>query len=756
MSRYLQELQRRNVFRAVAAYIVIGWLLLQVATTLEEALALPGWFDAVITALLIIGFPAVVIFSWVYELTPEGLQKTEEVSAEASIASHTGKRLNYITIGGVVLLLAVVVFDRATVPADDPAPESAGTPSAGSQTAAGSMPEAVDADRSIAVLPFVAMTSTNDDEFFADGLSEEILNVLANIEGLKVAGRTSSFYYKGRNEDLRAIADALDVAHILEGSVRRSGNRLRVTAQLIKADDGFHLWSQSFDREDGDTFKIQDEISRNVARALRAEILGAGDARSGENDVEAENFYLIAQAALAQRTLPDVRRARELYAQASERDESNPKYLAGYAQAVALQFWNHRDISSEEAIAEASGAIEKALALETPSGDTLAIAGLVEELRALALNEAAAKGRALSYYQDAIRLDPDNILALQWLASIYLDINEPQRSLEAFEQVVALDPLNALSLTGMANSLVGLGRFDEAKLHLYKMQALFPQSGNATRYLAGIEFNSGRLDKAAFWSERAVSADPSPLELTNLMRNYIGLAWADKALDVAEDYRESREGVDISRLVQAQLDRDYPALAQEAEALFDSQGETFFAVANAWANAKSGNCRRSIEVLKKQFPSLQAEVVEYVETFELMHAVLLAHCHALEGDTEETHRLTNLVLDSKLLTGEDAGIYGIDNLIRSAAHAVAGDTESAIRVINKIAADRMPLAANPLAVTVDESPVFVNLYDEPDFQDYARRERYEIARQGRLLASGDTEREVVASVEEAGYTLTGI
>jgi len=192
MGEYLRELQRRNVFRAVAAYVVVGWLLLQVSTSLEEALDLPAWFDAVVTALLLIGFPVVVVFSWVYELTPDGLQKTARVEPEASITDRTGRRLNYITVAGVVLLLLVVVADRVLLDRVEQvsSPEDAPAVSAVADTPAASAP-----GRSIAVLPFVAMTSAQDDEFFADGLSEEILNVLANIDGLKVAGRTSSFYY---------------------------------------------------------------------------------------------------------------------------------------------------------------------------------------------------------------------------------------------------------------------------------------------------------------------------------------------------------------------------------------------------------------------------------------------------------------------------------------------------------------------------------------------------------------------------------
>lgn len=363
---YFQELKRRNVFRAVIAYVVLGWILLQVSTNLEEALNLPAWFDGLVAALLAIGLPVVVVFSWVYELTPDGLLRTEDVPKDKSITPLTARRLDIFTAVGVVVLIGLVLMDRISPPSTRPAVD----PRAAAVSEAGPLP-AAGADRSIAVLPFVAMTDSKDDEYFADGLSEELLNVLAKIRDLKVAGRTSSFYYKGRNEDLRTIAASLGVAHILEGSVRRSGNHIRVTAQLVKANDGFHVWSETYDRQSGDIFRIQDEISLSVAQALKTEILGTTVAESSrtEKSAEAENLYLIAQAAIAARSLPDTRRARDLYAQASILDPANPKYLAGFAQAVALQYWNHRDISSGEAIREAGDAIQRALNLGTPSAD---------------------------------------------------------------------------------------------------------------------------------------------------------------------------------------------------------------------------------------------------------------------------------------------------------------------------------------------------------------------------------------------------
>lgn len=747
---YFKELKRRNVFRAVIAYVVLGWILLQVSTNLEEALELPAWFDAVVTALLVIGLPVVAVFSWIYEITPEGLLKTEDVPEEQSITPRTARRLDVFTAVGVVVLIGLVLTDRFT---GSPV-ESAAEKTAAVETQDTGAP-ATERDTSIAVLPFVAMTDSKDDEYFADGLSEELLNVLAKIKGLKVAGRTSSFYYKGKNEDLRTIAAALGVANILEGSVRRSGDRIRVTAQLIKADDGFHVWSETYDRESGDIFQIQDEISNNVAQALQAEFLGTNVQSSprAANSAEAENLYLIAQAAIAARNLPDIRRARDLYGQASILDPANPKYLAGFAHAVALQYWNFRDISSTEAIREAGEAIEKAMNLGSPSADTLAVAGLVEELRALALNDQSAKQKALDYYQRAVQTEPNNILALQWLASIYLDIREPEKSKLYFERVVELDPLNTLSLAGLANALTAMGRLDEARLHLFKMQSLFPHRALVYRYLAGIEFQAGRLDRNIFWMRKAVEADPSPIEISFLLYGYIAFGWADQALETAERYNEARRSVDISRLVQAQLDQDIDAIAQEARRLHEELGESRFAVLSAWADAVAGRYDIAATTLETQYPSLRGEVIEYIENSDLIDAVLLAHCNAVLGKTRDAERLIAALWDSGMLSERALKSDKTLPIVRVALHAVEGNVSAAITELVAIDKDSMTLNVAQIILPIDQLPVFEALYDEPEFQEYAKYERYQTARFARMLASKETDREVIAMVENAGYTI---
>ncbi len=249
MANLFTELKRRNVVRVGIAYIVLGWVALQAGDILFDTFEAPAWVGKSLAALLLLGFPFACLFAWAFELTPEGVKKTAEVDRSESVTHSTGKRLNVVIIVALVGALGYFIWERQGLV--EVADESVAM-----------------VDRSIAVLPFVNMSSDEEQEWFADGLTEEILNSLARTPDLLVASRTSSFQYKGQNTDVSAIANALGVAHILEGSVRRGGDRLRVTAQLIRASDGFHLWSETFDRTPEDVIAIQEDVAFEIANAL--------------------------------------------------------------------------------------------------------------------------------------------------------------------------------------------------------------------------------------------------------------------------------------------------------------------------------------------------------------------------------------------------------------------------------------------------------------------------------------------------------
>ena len=264
MSQLFEELKRRNVFRVAIAYLAVAWAALQAADIVLDNIASPAWLMQVLMLFLLIGFPIAVVFAWAFEMTSEGIKKEAEVDRTNSITNRTGKKLDRVIIGVLGLAVVFLLVDKFVLNENSTS--------------------AVDADQSVAVLPFVAMSRGPDDEYFADGLTEEILNSLTRIPDLLVTARTSSFYFKGQDLPIPEIAATLGVAHIVEGSVRRDGDRLRVTAQLIRAEDGFHIWSENYNRDSQDTFGVQTDIAEKIALALgvvldeaqRAEMLETG------------------------------------------------------------------------------------------------------------------------------------------------------------------------------------------------------------------------------------------------------------------------------------------------------------------------------------------------------------------------------------------------------------------------------------------------------------------------------------------------
>jgi TolB-like protein/tetratricopeptide (TPR) repeat protein len=296
MSGIWGELKRRNVLRVGAAFVVFAWLALQVLSVVGPILDLPAWLPRAVLVLLALGFVLAVALAWIYELTPEGLQRTAEVPHHESITSETGRRLDRLTIAGIVVAIAVVAADRFWPQLEAPAGVATTTEpiKPGEPATTAPAPVAAASAKSIAVLPFVPLSRGEDDAYFADGLTEEILNSLSQLPELLVTARTSAFHFKGKDVPIPQIAATLGVAHVLEGSIRRSGDRLRITAQLIRAADGFHLWSEVYERGQEDVFVVQDDIAERVATAL--DVLLDEDARRtmqsvGVRDVEAYVAY---------------------------------------------------------------------------------------------------------------------------------------------------------------------------------------------------------------------------------------------------------------------------------------------------------------------------------------------------------------------------------------------------------------------------------------------------------------------------------
>ncbi len=507
---FLAELRRRNVIRMAGLYLVGAWLMVQIAETLLPIFGTPAWVLKTLVALLALGFVPALVFSWLYELTPEGLKRDADVTPDQSIARHTGRRMDRLIVMGLVAVVAVIAADRFwpreegergseslsglqdNASADALRPESDSDPLSPSSPAA---PE-----NSIAVLSFVNMSEEPGNEYFSDGISEEILNVLASSPDLRVAARTSSFTFKGRNKVVRDIARELGVRMVLEGSVRKQGDRVRITAQLIQADNGFHLWSQSYDRRLDDIFAIQDEIARAIGTALQVKLAGADAAdghSAGTKDLVAYDLYLRGIALWQKREEQALWQAIDLFQQAVATD---PEYARGHAGLGLV--YGLIDVFSARMPREQSSALAmdhglRALALDPALPEAYAVLGLVA-------TRQSRSDTALALFRRAIALRPSFATAHQWQARTLASAGQLESALTLARQSVALDPLSPIIGHNHAMILLTLGRYAEARAECERVLAFAPTfrncfagSGQASLLLGDLDRARESLDRAA-------------------------------------------------------------------------------------------------------------------------------------------------------------------------------------------------------------------------------------------------------------------
>ena len=442
MGNFLEELKRRNVAKVALVYIIAGWLTMQVVDVMFPALHLPEWLISAVAAFVLIGFPFAVIFAWAFEMTPEGLKREKDVDRSDSITPQTGQKLNHVAM--IILAIAVVflLVDKFAIQADNDVPDTAVVATAPEEKP------------SIAVLPFVNMSGDVENEYFSDGLSEELLNLLAKIPQLHVAGRTSSFKFKGTNEDLRIIGEALNVAHVLEGSVRKSGARLRITAQLIDTQNGYHLWSENYDRELTDIFAIQDEIAATVVKRLKITLLGTPP-KVQETNPEAYASYLLGRNLRHQNTAESLEQAQMLLLQASAID---PSYAPVWVElgSVYTRQANRGLRPIDEGFTLAREAINKALAINPDYA--LAHASLGWIVMSID-NDLVTAARHL---ERALHLESTNLSIIRKAAHLTASLGRLDEAIALDEYVRARDPVSASAHNNLGLYYLSARRWDEA------------------------------------------------------------------------------------------------------------------------------------------------------------------------------------------------------------------------------------------------------------------------------------------------------
>ncbi len=493
------ELRRRKVVRAAITYAAIAWVVLQLGEITFEPLGLPPWALTWTILVAILGFPVVLVLAWLFDRQGDGLTRD---SAGAGVG---GPARLFAVILVVITVSALAWWLTDVYRADD---ASAGDAQVAAKTAS---PESGAPPNSIAVLPFDDMSPEADQAWFADGIAEELLDQLARVEGLRVAARTSSFALRDTTQDVVSIGKALNVGTVLEGSVRKADGKVRVTAQLIDAGNGFHLWSETYERSDQGIFELQDEITRAIVEQLRKRIPGlavpAGDAVARATtgsadtvDVKAHELYLQGRTNWRQRTPGSLARAGELFQQAIDRDPSYARAWSGLADTQLL-LADYGTLSAAEAVEWAEPAVVKAITLAPGLGEAWASLGL---LRLTAGQLDAAEGNLL----EAIRLDPNYEMAAMWLGGLY----GRQGKLKAREDILnrarQLSPLDPAITVNLASTRFARGDVAGARKVLLDLLAVTPDSTMARRNLAQFERLSGRLAEGLREADATSRIDP--------------------------------------------------------------------------------------------------------------------------------------------------------------------------------------------------------------------------------------------------------
>ncbi len=562
-SSFIAELKRRNVIRVAGLYAVGAWLVVQVSSTVLPMFDAPPWMPRSIVILLAVGFIPALIFSWVFELTPDGIKRDEDVTPEQSIAPQTARRMDRAIIVVLLLALGYFGFDKFVLA---PRREAAMLASARQPVANAVI------DKSIAVLPLTNESGDKDQQYFSDGLSENLIVALSQFSGLKVIGRNSSFRFRDTHDDSRTIGAKLGVATLLEGSVQRAGDAVRISTELIRTDDGSTIWTQRYDRPYKDLFALQDEITQSVAGALKAKLLANDTAvaqtdRPPSGNLDAYSAYLQGNFHDSRNTEADLRQAVEQYATATRLD---PRYALAWAALsqtcgrLASGFLGGAE--QQRFDAQSRDAAKTALMLEP--GLAAAHAAQAEVLGFISFDWTGAEAE----FRRALKLSPKDTKASEGLGVQVAARGQPEQAIELLRQSIESDPMRAGGHMMLSRYLASLGRIDEAEKAIRKAIALAPGSGIFDASLVVIDVQRGDAKAALADAEQTL---PS--------------AWQDFALAMARQIGDDRAAADsaLKRLI----DKDAEGMAYQISqvyALRRDPDQTFAWLDRAWASHDTG------------------------------------------------------------------------------------------------------------------------------------------------------------------------
>ena len=727
------ELQRRNVFRVTIGYVVSSWLLAQVADLVLENIGAPSWVMQTILLVLGLGFPIVVFFSWAYEVTPEGVKRESEIDRTASITHVTGRKLDRAITAVLIIALGYLAIDKFVLSDIDTPVVAQDAPA---EVVVQNDVETDDFSKSVAVLPFVNMSADESSVYFSDGLADTVLHMLAQVGELRVAARTSSFQFRDQTLDVAKIGEQLNVATVLEGSVQRAGDTIRVTAQLIDVSNGYHLWSGNFDRELDDVFAIQDEIANEVVSALRVSLLGETEQRlqrDQTDNLEAYTAYLLAVNDLSAISSESLTSAIEHLEEAVRLD---PDYSRAYVMMgrayIHLLDWGA--IGQSEAVSAGRKAASRALDLVPDSSEALAVLGATElrddnhELGGQLLEKAIADG-------------PNDPLSLEYYAEFLFGDARPDAAIDVLQKLIRVDPLSEGAYISLTRGLMALGRYEEATEAINYFKALAPLS----RGIGDMEFyneaGQGHFANAISLMTSAVEEnpdpnDPDPEGHTLLAGAYLAIGmpaeaslWFDRAIEVNGQHPVTLAAPLYLSYYRSEIDEDSMRLAQQllANGIGERQGSRAIAVSVLLQYAsQTGRHDIPLEALDNLYPYLFDEPPRDLDKNRFA-TFLVGWALTQSGDTERGSHLLEQYIE---LEKREEETYGVD-LAAVSVKMILNDTEGALEKLSKFSAN--PYSVPFYRTILERSSLYEPIRNEPEYIELLEKYEANAVEQRRLL-----------------------
>ncbi len=708
MHSFVSELRRRNVLRVATTYALFSWILVEAGSVLLPTFGAPESFFKVYVFIVLAGFVLSLIITWVFEITPDGVKLERDVDRSSYEPGHGGGK-NYLIIGLLALALGISITFNIT----------------------GMRGDALDLSGaalhdSVAVLPFESRSSLAENQFFADGIHDDILTRLAEIKSLRVISRTSVNEYRGTTRNLRQIGEDLGVSAIVEGAVQRSGNQVRITVQLIDAATDEHIWAKTYDKELTleNLFELQTEISSQIATSLRAALTPEQEFRLATiptSDIEAYAEYVAGRDNLLKREYGTLVTARQQFERAVELDPEYAQAHVALAETVLVTLANHQSITPAEVFAIAKTHLDEALRIDPQLAQAYAARGLMETMQWEETRTGRGNIASAASFEKAIELNPSLANAYIWFASLRRAEGNTEESIDLLTTALTIDPLSRIPYVNLPGSLAMEGQNKRATELLLQAVSIFPDWATPYNYLSNHMQGLGRLDEAVAWGRKEAELSEDPLTGGNLIGIYQDFGDDDAITAFIEDFPEDHPLYPIGKAYWHFVKRDYEAALVEVDNISGTSDFPFEFTYPLVISAAilTEDFERAFEFLMKGNPKLSEDTETTIDRFNVGPAVLLAYVEQKRNHPRAAAQLLRqaeiVIRDLPRLGMAGYGIRDVQIL------TLQGQNNAAIEALTHAVDEGFVSSQSSNGWPFDADPIIEPLRNDPRFDALTQR-----------------------------------